>query len=254
MEHRRYDNLAVGIADNGTELGETAADLFAHRVQQELAHKETACVILALGAAQDDFFRALKARDDIEWSRLDVLHVDVYMGIADDDPRSGGSRMRHYLTDEVKPRAFYPMIGDTVPVERELERYTEIYERLQPSVCIVGIGVTGHLAFIDPPADFGTASTMVAVPLAPATRQQIADAGLFSSFDDAPEYGISLTIPALLKPRTVIALAHEPSKASAIQRMLEEPVSIMLPASKMREHADAHLFLGKDSAAQLAAP
>lgn len=251
MEHRQYGKLNVGIAETGAELGETAAALFADRVRAELVGKETIGVILALGAAQDDFFRALKARTDIEWARIDVLHVDVYMGISDDDPRSGGARMRRHLTDEIKPRNFFPMLGDTVPVERELARYTEIYERVQPVLCIVGIGVTGHLAFIDPPADFGTASTVVAVELAAETRQQISDAGIFGAYDETPRYGISLTIPALLRPKTVIALAHEPSKAEAIQRMLEEPVSIMLPASKMKEHEDAHLFLGHDSAARL---
>lgn len=251
METRTYDKLQVNIADTGTELGETAAELFASRVKVELETHETIGVILALGAAQADLFAALKARDDIEWNRLDVLHVDVYMGIGDDDPRSGGARMRRHLTDEVKPRNFYAMHGDTVPVEKELERYTEIYNRVQPVICVMGIGVTGHLAFIDPPADFGTASVMVAVPLAPATRQQIADGGIFSSLDEVPEYGLSLSIPALLAPKTVIALAHEPSKADAIQKMLEEPVSIMLPASKMKEHDDAHLFLSQDAAAKL---
>lgn len=251
MREKTYGELRVNVADTPDELGIQAAEVFASAIKEELAKADEITVIMALGAAQQSFFAGILARDDIEWSRINVLHVDVYLGVADSDPRSGGARLRRTLLDTVKPKAFYPMLGDTVPVEDELARYTALYKELQPVLCVVGIGETGHLAFIDPPADFQTSSTMVAVPLAELTRNQIAKAGIFGSLDEVPRYGLSLTIPALIAPRHVIALVHELDKAHTIKDVLEGPVSIMCPASVLRTKPGAQLFLSLEAASDL---
>ncbi len=152
MKHLMYDNLEVLVAGSDAELGEAAAEDLASVVKAELATKNEIAIIMALGAAQSAFYAALRARDDIEWSNITVLHVDTYMGIGEAQPESGASRMRKHLLDHVKPKAFFPMRGDHVPVEEELARYTQLYNELEPILCVVGIGESGHLAFNDPPA------------------------------------------------------------------------------------------------------
>ena len=177
MKELKYKKLAVSVAENDVELGGPAAEQFARAVQAQLAVTEETSVVLALGAAQERFFSALKARTDIEWGRITVLHVDTYMGVADSRPESGASRLRLHLLDEVKPKAFLPLIGDHLPVEEELTRYSELLETLAPQVCVVGIGDTGHLAFNDPPADFDTRDLVRVVALSEVTRNQIHQAG-----------------------------------------------------------------------------
>lgn len=253
MRSFQYGELSVGVADTPVELGEAAVDVFEQAVKEAFQEAHEITVIMSLGAAQEPFFAALKAREGIEWSRINVLHVDVYMGVPDSDPRSGGARMRRHLTDIVAPKAFYAMQGDTQPVEAELERYAELYKRLQPVICVVGIGETGHLAFIDPPADFHTNSIMVAVALSEVTRRQIAKAGIFDSPEAVPCYGLSLTIPALIAPKFVIALADEPAKAPIMKEVLEGPVSIMCPASILQTKAGACMFLSLEAASELQA-
>lgn len=120
----------------------------------------------------DAFYTALKARTDIEWSKITVLHVDTYMGVAESRPKSGASRMRKHLLDVVKPKAFYPMQGDYEPVEEELERYTQLYKALNPVLCVVGIGSSGHLAFNDPPADFAAKDIIRVVALNETNRRR----------------------------------------------------------------------------------
>ncbi|GGM14545.1 glucosamine-6-phosphate deaminase [Nakamurella endophytica] len=251
MQERTYGELAVSIADTHTELGEAAAAQFAAAVRAELAEKDEIGVILALGAAQDAFFGALKRRTDIEWGRITVLHVDTYMGIGWDSPASGAQRMRKHLLDEVGPKEFLPMDGAAEPVEDELARYTEIYNRFQPEVCIVGIGESGHLAFNDPPADFDTRDITRVVLLDQTTRGQISKNGIFPSIDEVPTYGISLTMHALLKPKTVIALVHEVDKAPVVKKILEGPVTFMVPASILQQHPNAHLYLSQETASLL---
>lgn len=252
MEFRKYGELEVQIASTDKELGEAAALALATTVKEELSKKDEIAIILALGAAQDAFFSALKARNDIEWNRITVLHVDTYMGVAESRPESGASRMRKRLLDEVKPKAFLPMQGDYEPVEEELERYTRIYNELQPVLCVVGIGDSGHLAFNDPPADFQTRDVIRVVALDEVTRNQVHKAGIFKSRDEVPHYGLSLTMHALLKPGRVLALVHDADKAATIKRVLEGPVSFMCPASLLQTTPQATLYLNQAAAADLA--
>lgn len=251
MQQRKYGELTVSIAETHEELGVDAAAQFAAAVKTELEKKEEIGVILALGAAQDAFFGALKSRKDIEWPRITVMHVDTYLGVGGDRLESGAQRMRKHLLDAVKPKDFLPMRGDAEPIEAELDRYTEIYNRFTPEVCVVGIGESGHLAFNDPPADFETHDIVRVVLLDQTTRNQIYKHGIFDTMDKVPAYGVSLTMYALLRPKTVLALVHEVEKSPVVQKICEGPITFMVPASIMRKRANAHLYLSQESASRL---
>ncbi len=251
MRQKKYGELEVLIAQSDRELGEAAAEDLATAVKAELAKKDEIAIIMALGAAQDAFYTALKARNDIEWSKITVLHVDTYMGVAEERPESGASRMRKHHLDHVKPKAFFPMKGDHEPVEEELARYTKLYNELEPVLCVVGIGNSGHLAFNDPPADFDTRDIIRVVFLDETTRNQVKRAGIFKNLEDVPHYGLSLTMHALLKPGRVIALVHDADKAPVIKRLLEGPVTFMCPASLLQTAPHAKLYLNEPAAALL---
>jgi glucosamine-6-phosphate deaminase len=251
MEHLKYGELEVLVAPTDKEQGEAAAEALAVVVKAELSKKEEIAIIMALGAAQASFFAALKARKDIEWGKITILHVDTYMGVNETRSESGASRMRKHLLDEVKPKAFFPMNGAAVPVEGELARYTKLYNDLQPVLCVVGIGESGHLAFNDPPADFDTKDVIRVVLLDETTRGQVLKAGIFKTLGEIPHYGLSLTMHALLKPSRVLALVHEADKAGIIKKILEEPVSFMRPASILKTAPHATLYLNQAAAADL---
>lgn len=251
MKHLKYDQLEVLVGATDQEQGEAAAADLAAVVKAALAGTEEITIIMALGAAQPQFFAALRARTDIEWSKITILHVDTYMGVAESAPESGASRMRKHLLDHVKPKAFFPMQGDHVPVEEELARYTKLYNELQPVLCVVGIGESGHLAFNDPPADFETHDVIRVVALDDTTRNQVKKAGIFKTVDEVPRYGLSLTMHALLKPSRVVALVHEADKAGVIKQLLEGPVTFMCPASLLQKQPHAKLYLNQAAAAAL---
>lgn len=251
MEKLQYGELEVLVAPTDAKLGEAAAEDLATVVKAELAKKNEIAIVMALGAAQQAFYTALRTRTDIEWSRITVLHVDTYMGVSEAQPESGASRMRRHLLDAVKPKAFFPMQGDHVPVEEELARYTRLYNELDPILCVVGIGESGHLAFNDPPADFETTDIIRVVFLDETTRNQVRKAGIFGSIDQVPRYGLSLTMYALLRPSRVIALVHEADKAGVIKQLLEGPVTFMCPASLLQKQPHARLYLNQPAAALL---
>ncbi|MCW5952784.1 MAG: 6-phosphogluconolactonase [Propionibacteriaceae bacterium] len=251
MRTQRYGHLPVLIAEDDVELGEAAAAEFAEAVNEALSKKPEIAVIMSLGAAQPTFFPALIARQDIDWSRIAVFHVDTYLGVANDRFESGAARLRENLLDHVRPMRFFPMNGAHEPIEEEIKRYEGLIRGWDPDVCVVGIGWSGHLAFCDPPADFEDHRLVRAVALSPISREQILSVGYFKTLEAVPEYGMTLTIPALLRPRRVLALVHQQEKAAVIGRILNGPVSIMVPASVLRTQPHARLYLGPAAANML---
>jgi glucosamine-6-phosphate deaminase len=251
LKNHVYDQLGVSIADSADALGVEAAEAFALAARKALASQPEIAVLLATGNSQRTFRDAIEARDDIEWSRISILHVDEYLGVSGDSPASTGWRMNEDVAKRVGAKAFYPIMGDHEPVEEELARYTTLVRQLAPAICVMGVGENGHLAFNDPPADFDTREIMEVVTLDDGSKRQIVGEGRFPSVEEAPEQAITLTIHALLQPATVLVLVPEARKAEAIRATLEGPVSPKCPASILRQTPHAHMYLDPESSALL---
>lgn len=252
MRDLKYGQLQVKVAASNNELGSEAADAFASAAAAALEVKDEIAVILATGNSQQSFVRAVRERGDIDWSRITVLHMDEYLGMSEDHPASFRRWMQENLVNQVHPKEFHGVQGDFRPVEAELERYTRLLQDLDPAICVMGIGENGHLAFNDPPADFDCEELIRIVELDEACRRQQVGEGHFSSLDETPRRAISLTIPALLRPATVLVLAPELRKADAVRNALEGEVDPSCPASILQTQSHVLLYLDPDSSSRLA--
>jgi glucosamine-6-phosphate deaminase len=251
MRDLRYDDLTVTVAGTPDELARAAADAFARAVSAALAEAETTSVVLATGNSQLSFAGYATARDDIDWSRITLFHMDEYRGMPPDHPASFRLWMREHIAAKVPLRTFHPIEGDREPVSAELARYTELLRAEPPSVVVMGIGENGHLAFNDPPADFETDDLIHLVHLDEACRLQQVGEGHFASLDETPTEALSLTVPMLISPPTVLVVAPERRKAEAVRASLEGPITEQVPASVLRRVPQARLFLDAESASLL---
>ncbi len=251
MEHRKYDRLSVAVAETEGALGVAIAETFAEAVRGALEGKDFIAVILATGNSQLSFIRAAIERDDIDWSRITVLHMDEYLGMSADHPASFRRWMRENVAVRVSLKAFEGVRGDHEPVEEELQRYDRLLRDLDPDICVMGIGENGHLAFNDPPADFEAKDLVRIVDMDEMSRKQQVGEGHFRSLDEAPRQALSLTIPALLRPRVVLVGVPEARKAMAVKAALEGPVTPRCPASILREQSHAKVFLDRESSSLL---
>jgi len=248
---RTYDRLSVGAYPSPAALGAAGAAEFAQILRAMLLTRDMAGVIFASANSQLSFLGALRARPDIDWQRVHVLHMDEYLGMPPGHPAS----FRRFLDDElirwVRPRAFHRIGGDAADPAEEIERYSALLRQLEPSICVLGIGENGHLAFNDPPADFTTGDLVHRVELDTACRRQQWGEGHFPNLDDVPREALSLTVPALLSARHLLCVTPERRKADAVKAALEGPVSADCPASILRTVSAARLYLDTDSAALL---
>lgn len=251
MNTHTYEDLEVTVLETNEALGAFAAEQFAAAVKTELATQDEIAVILATGNSQLSFIKAVAERDDIDWSRITILHMDEYLGMSADHPASFRLWMQRNIVDKVHPKGFEGVQGDHEPAEDEVRRYTRLLEDLRPVICVMGIGENGHLAFNDPPADFETDELVHIITMDEASRRQQVGEGHFPSLDETPTHAISLTIPALLSPGHVFVITPESRKAPAVKATLEGEITPDCPASILRTQPHARLYLDRDSAALL---
>jgi glucosamine-6-phosphate deaminase len=251
MSTLTYGALPVHVEPTNRAMGQVAAQQFADLVDTYVQERGDIAVILATGNSQLTFLDALTSMPDVPWSRITVLHMDEYLGMAEDHPASFRRYMSEKLLARVSPKAFHGMRGDAASPEEEIERYTALLRDLEPVICVMGIGENGHLAFNDPPADFETDALVHVVTLDDACRAQQVGEGYFAGVDDVPAQAITLTVPALVQPSSVLVLAPEARKATAVARALEGPVTPDCPASLITTLTNTVLYLDEDSAAEL---
>lgn len=242
----------VRVLPDGRALGEAAATLATRAIARAIATDGVAHVMFATGNSQLEFLAALTARNDVDWSQVIGFHMDEYVGIAADHPASFRRYLRERLLAKARLRAFHEVVGDAPDAGAECDRYAALLRAHPLHLCCLGIGENGHLAFNDPPvADFADPLDVKVVELDRACRQQQVGEGHFPAIDAVPRHAITVTIPALLRADTVLAVVPEARKRDPVTRALEGPIDPACPASALRTHADATVLLDPASAAGL---
>ena len=251
MASRMYDDLAVSVHEDATALGRAITEQFAASVRSSLREQETVGVVLQTGGSQRPFFEAL-AEVSLDWSRIELFHLDEYVGIPGDHPVSFRRWIREHVAERFGARIFHELRGDAADTRAEARRYGDLLRERDPQICVLSIGEDGQLAFNEPPAEFHTLDAVVIVELAEGSRRQLVRQGHFDRPADAPDLALSLSISALLSRRHVLACVPERRKAAAVRAALEGPITRSMPASSLRTCPRAHVHLDGASASELA--
>ena len=244
-----WEQLEVSVYRNNREMGAAAAQEARGIMQAALAAAPECNVILATGNSQLTFLAALRKLSGIDWSRVNIFHMDEYVGIDPAHPASFPLYLHREIVDLVKPKAFYPVPGGATDAERDCREYEALLRAHPAALCALGVGENGHLAFNDPTvADFDDPVWVKVVELERTSRLQQVNEGHFPSLEAVPTHAITLTIPALRAAARMICLVPEKRKAEAIHRALHGPITTACPASILRKTPHCHLYLDADAA------
>lgn len=252
------DALPISVFKTNAEVGQAAAADAAAFLQQCIQERGQANVILATGNSQLTFLEALRGMPGIDWSKVNVFHMDEYINLEPGHPASFPAFLRRHFLDHLQPAAgaFFPVPGQRTEAGMRPEgvdgckEYEDLLRAYPCDLCALGIGENGHMAFNDPPyADFNDPVWVKVVRLDEVSRRQQAGEGHFPNLESVPTHAITLTIPALLSARKVLAIVPEARKAVAVQSSLQGPIEENCPASILRQTAHAQLYLDRDSAA-----
>lgn len=219
-------------------------------IRAAIAASGRARIVAATGTSQYQFLTELAAASDIDWPRVELFHLDEYIGLPPDHPASFNRYVRERILARLPIERAWLLDGAADP-EQTCKRVGMAISKVPVDVTFVGIGENGHLAFNDPPADFDTEEPFLIVNLDERGRQQQVGEGWFSSLEDVPRTAISMSIRQILKSRAIVGVVTGVRKADAVKLCFEGEIHPLAPASALRLHENATVFLDRDAASLL---
>ena len=228
-------------------LGAAAARDIGDALTRRLGSQRAVRVIFASAPSQEATLRHLAERPGIDWSRVTAFHMDEYLGLAPDAPQRFGNWLRGALLDRV-PVGTVHLIDPGDDLQATVDGYSALLTAAPIDIVCLGIGVNGHLAFNDPPADFADPALVKVVNLDEVSRLQQVEDGCFAMLADVPAYAITLTIPALLAAAELFCMVPGAQKKRAVTNALYGAIDGSVPASALRTHPQCTIYVDKDSA------
>ena len=241
----------VHVSPDRSSLGRRAADDIGEAIRILLSRQPGVRVIFAAAPSQGEMLAALRKQREIDWTRVTAFHMDEYIGLPEAAPQNFRSWLRREFFDYVPVQAQCLVPGND-PTESARQYGRRLAEASIDVVCL-GIGMNGHLAFNDPPADFADPEDVRLVRLQQASREQQVSDGCFQTLDAVPTHAITLTIPRLLRASKMFCCVPGAIKQDAVTRALTGPIDPSSPASILRMHPCCQVYLDADSAAGLRA-
>lgn len=242
--------MMIKCFDDKKEMARVAADQAASILRDTIQKQGKARLIAATGAAQFEFLEALTTLPAIDWKRVEMFHLDEYIGLPETHPASFCRFLKERLIQKTGMVHYHLLNGDEDPAE-VIRRTGEALQSEPIDVAFVGIGENGHLAFNDPPADFETEEPYIIVTLdEPCRRQQLGE-GWFDSLADVPRRAISMSVRQILKTKQILCIVPDARKANAVKACFDGEISPLAPASILRTHPNTTVYLDKNSAALL---
>lgn len=241
--------MVIDISTDAAGLGSKAAHFAASKLNAAIEQNGDARMVVSTGASQFETFQAL-LKEQVKWEKVEVFHLDEYIGL----PITHGASFRKYLYERfinhIKVKKFHS-VDTEGDIDEKISLLTTEIRRAPVDVGLIGIGVNGHIAFNDPPADFSTREAYIIVNLDDQCRLQQVNEGWFRSVDEVPSAAVSMTPWQILQCSTIISCVPHKVKALSVRNTLINKLTNMVPATLLKQHPDFHLYLDINSASEI---
>jgi glucosamine-6-phosphate deaminase len=241
--------MIINISSTPSELGRNAAALVADQLNGAIRERGEARLLVSTGSSQFETLAAL-AESGIDWSKVSVFHLDEYIGLDIAHPASFRKYLYERFINRIAVRAFYPVDGNG-DVEANIRQLSAEINEKPIDIGLIGIGENAHIAFNDPPADFGTQSPYIVVQLDDRCKMQQVNEGWFPMLKDVPPTAISMSVYQIMQCKVIVSAVPHVVKAEAIAMTLHNGLTDLVPATMLKKHADWHLFLDVNSASKV---
>jgi len=241
--------MVINISADATELGLKAAQFAAGKLKEAIRQNGEARLVVSTGSSQFETFQSL-LHEEVDWEKVEVFHLDEYIGL----PVSHIASFRKYLYERfinhIRIRKFHSVDveGD---IDHKIKTLTLEIRKKPVDIGLIGIGVNGHIAFNDPPADFDTREAYIIVRLDDQCRLQQVNEGWFKSKEDVPARAVSMTPWQIMQCKTIISCVPHKVKAVSVRNTLINNLTNIVPATMLKQHPDFHLYLDNNSASEI---
>jgi glucosamine-6-phosphate deaminase len=234
-------------------LSKAAAEQASTAIRRAIREQGSARIVAATAASQNEFMDALTKAPDIDWHKVEVFHLDEYVGLPVSHPGSFRKMLLDQLVHKTGVTNFHLLDGDAADLTKVARDVGAQLASAPIDIAFLGVGENGHIAFNDPPADFNVEDPYIIVNLDEACRRQQVGEAWFADISQVPTRAISMSVKQILKAKEILAVVPDSRKAAAVKACFEGEISPMAPASILRTHTNATIYLDRNSAALLTA-
>ena len=243
--------MLIRLFQDRKTLGQAAADQAANAIQRAISERGAARIIAATAASQLEFLDALTKSPGIDWKKVEAFHLDEYIGLPISHPGSFRKMLMEQLVSKTGISRYHLLDGDDADPVRVVKEASKALASAPIDIAFLGIGENGHIAFNDPPADFETEEPYIIVNLDEACRQQQVGEAWFADISQVPTQALSMSARQILKAKEILAVVPGDRKAQAIKACFEGEIRPMAPASILRRHPNATVYVDTNSASLL---
>ena len=241
--------MLVVLKRDAEEVGREAARLVANAIQG----KPSTVLGLATGNTPLGLYQhlvELHRSGQLDFSRVTTFNLDEYLGLAPSHPQSFHYFMNSHFFSKVNVPASNIHIPDGT-VSGNHDSYCDQYEQAIRQaggidLQVLGIGRNGHIGFNEPTSSLASRTRLKAL-----SRETSEDnRRFFSSDEEMPKCAITMGIGTILETRRILLLATGESKAAAVAKAIEGPITSSVSASALQLHPDV-TFIVDEAAASL---
>ena len=247
------------IENTPQQVAQWAANYIIAQIKNKEQHTSSPFVLgLPTSSTPLETYKELIRRHktgEVSFKNVITFNMDEYVGLPEEHPESYHSFMwnNFFKHVDIKPENVNILDGNADDLAKECADYeARIVEAGGIDLFMGGVGEDGHIAFNDPPvADFDDPALVKPVALDEICRNQQVHDGCFATLDDVPTHALTLTVPALMHAAQVFCVVPAATKARAVRDTLLGDIRTACPASILRRHPAATLYLDADSASLL---
>jgi glucosamine-6-phosphate deaminase len=242
--------MLLVLKSSPEEVGREAARVVANAVRRNPGAR----LGLATGSTMLGMYRELvrlHREEKLDFSRVVTFNLDEYLGLTSEHPESFHYFMQQNFFAHVNtmPANIHIPDGGT---KGNYQQYCASYENaIRDSggidLQVLGIGRNGHIGFNEPTSSLGSRTRLKVL-----SKETIEDnRKFFTAEEEIPQCAITMGIGTILEAKRVLLLASGPSKAAAIAKAIEGPITASVTASALQLHGDVTFIVDREAGAQL---
>lgn len=242
--------MRIIIEKDYDTMSKRAADL----IVSQLDEKPSSILCLATGSTPVGTYKELVSRykaGKIDFSKVSTFNLDEYYGLADEHPQSYHYFMNENLFKHINLRKSNSMIpdGKVKNIKKYCFEYEwEIKQKGGIDLQLLGLGRDGHIGFNEPGSSLGSRTRLKTL-----TQETVEDnSRFFKEKKDVPVYVLTMGIGTIMEARKILMLVSGTNKAEVLQKVVEGPVTSMVPASALQMHPNVVLIADEAAAYKLA--
>lgn len=242
-------------------LDAVAARKVVDLIRQRNEAGEDTALILPVGPLQYGPFAALCNSEQVSLERLTLFMMDEYLQpdgtpIPTSHPLSFRRFMMETFVSHLDGKLGFSPERLVFPLPPNFSAVTKrILDRGGVDLCFAGVGISGHLAFNDPPEPSEAAgpeqvrnSIARMVHINRESCTQMALGGTFGDWSIIPRFAGTLGMKEILASKSICLLGMRGWHAGTVRRALFGPVSPSHPASYLQEHTKVDVIMTEQAA------